>query len=108
VVDAQLDNRESPEEERTLEINFVNVLKILEAADPGSTAFSKAVHFLESQAVGNTEIVPLREMVELDTHHNEKMMRWLSQQVHFSRSRGSHTDSRNRIALTAWLLGSPK
>lgn len=108
MIDAQLENQEPLNGERVFEINFVNVLKTLDIADPGSAAFSKAVSFLESRAVGNTEIVPLREMVELDTHHDEKIMQWLSRQVHFSRSRSSHTDSRSRIALTAWLLGSPK
>ena len=89
------------------EINDSNIRQILETESPSSPFFTKAVEYLRTIAIKSNQITPLREIIPLNTSLDRKFIDWLSLQTYLSRARNAQTDSRTRIALTAWLLGSP-
>ncbi len=89
------------------EINDSNILQVLETESPSSPLFTKAVEYLKAVAVTSNQITPLQEIIPLNTSLDRKFIDWLSLQTYLSRARNAKTDSRTRIALTAWLLGSP-
>ncbi len=91
-----------------IEIDASNIIQALEMESPSSPLFTKAVEYIKSKAFWNNQIIPLREIIILSTTLDRKIIDWLSQQTFLSRARNASTDSRARIALTAWLLGSPK
>lgn len=88
-------------------VDASNLLQVLETESSSSPLFTKAVDYLKSRAIVDNRITPLRELIKFDTALDRKIIDWISQQTYLSRTRNASTDSRARIALTAWLLGSP-